>query len=77
MFRFLSDSPFTVLHATFSQVLFSKDPVVAGIRGVAAVGVGVPGLTAPASSGPRVEGRELILTGLPFEGNVRVGGRKF
>jgi hypothetical protein len=50
---------------------------VAGIRGVAAVGLSIPGLTIPASSGPRIEGNELILTGLPFEGNVKVGGRDF
>ncbi|KAF8503139.1 hypothetical protein JB92DRAFT_2971659 [Gautieria morchelliformis] len=60
-----------------TKVLFSKDPVVAGIRGVAAVGLSIPGLTIPASSGPRIEGNELILTGLPFEGNVKVGGRGF
>lgn len=48
----------------------------AGIRGVAAVGLSIPGLTIPASE-PRIEGNELVLTGLPFEGNVEVGGRDF
>ncbi|KIJ25592.1 hypothetical protein M422DRAFT_273456 [Sphaerobolus stellatus SS14] len=57
-----------------TKVLFSKEPVKAGIQGVAAVGITVPGLTGT-SRQPRVEGGELILTGLPFEGDVNVGGR--
>jgi len=57
-----------------TKVLFSTDPVVAGVRGIAAVGVTVPGLTSSSSGNPRIEGSELILTGLPFEGNVNVGG---
>jgi len=60
---------------TYIQVLFSTEPVVAGVTGVAAVGITVPGLTS--AGGPRIEGSELILTGLPFEGKVNVGGHNF
>jgi hypothetical protein len=54
--------------------------VAAGIRGFAAVDVSIPGLTTRTrteATEPRVEGNELVLSGLPFSGNVLVGGHRF
>ncbi|GJJ10259.1 hypothetical protein Clacol_004485 [Clathrus columnatus] len=96
-----------------TKVLFSSEPVIAGIKGVVAVAVKIPGLTVQKDlpyqdqdqkdrtrnsaarlifsstitttfqsdprkpeSDPRIEGSELILTDLPFQGSVPIGGSR-
>jgi len=53
-----------------SKVIFGPQGAVAGVQGVAAVAVHVHGL-------PFENGRdgEMELTGLPFQGSVRIGKR--
>jgi hypothetical protein len=67
----LEDVPLRVLpgrqrqfSAFVSKVVFGAHGALAGVQGVAAVGVQVDGLAGG-----------MVLTGLPFRGNVRIGGR--
>ena len=54
-----------------AKVIFGSQGALAGVQGVAAVAVRVEGLPFASRRDPEVE-----LTGLPFQGSVRIGKEK-
>jgi len=60
-----------------SKVLFSSDGALAGVQGVAAVNVHIDGLPiiGGPKEGPDGEQGDLALSGLPFQGSVRISKR--